>query len=86
MTMIRGVVDGSSPATIKGGLALESVQHGFASKSAGQTIDEYANQVVSQLPGRSEQTFDFVLVHPKKAAESSGILNAFALFVQACTQ
>lgn len=86
MTMIRGVVDGSSPATNKGGLALESVQHGFASKSAGQTIDEYANQVVSQLPGRSEQTFDFVLVHPKKAAESNEILNAFALFVQACTK
>ena len=71
-------------AAPRGGIAIDSLQHGFAPRSPRVTLDTYANEVVDQLPPAAHQTFDFVLVHPKKRDAGVNIMNAFEAFVNAC--
>lgn len=71
-------------ATVHGGIALESKDYNFDAKSARTTMDAYATEVVSHLPARQDQAFDFVLVHPKRNGSSQDIWSAFETFVNAC--
>jgi hypothetical protein len=73
-------------AAIRGGVALESAQNNFEPRSARTTIDVYANEVVTQLPAREDQAFDFVLIHPQRSQASAEIWTAFETFVNACSK
>lgn len=82
--LFKGVMQNGSSATTHGGIALESKDHNFEPKSARTAMDTYAIEVVGQLQGRQEQTFEFVLVHPDKNGSSSNIWTAFGDYVKAC--
>lgn len=82
--LFKGVMENGSSATTHGGIALESKDHNFEPKSARAAMNTYAIEVVDQLPGRQEQTFDFVLVHPNKNGASGNIWTAFEEYVNAC--
>ena len=84
LTWSKGLMDLGETAVSQGGPTLASKQSGFSSKSPSASIDEYANSVVGQLPVRQEQTFDFVLVHPKQNGKRAEIWKAFETFVTAC--
>ena len=85
LPLARAAMNASATATVSGGVALESVQHNFSPKSAKLSMSEYATQVVSELPPRNGQTFDFVLVHPERSQASNEIWDAFKVFVNACS-
>jgi hypothetical protein len=80
----KGAMDAGATALMHGGLALESGQHNFSPRSPGTTLGAYASEVVGELPGKEEQTVEFVLVHPKRAQASAEIWSAFEAFVTAC--
>ena len=82
--LIKGVMSEGENAVTRGGIAIDSLQHGFAPRSPRVPLDTYANEVVDQLPPAAHQTFDFVLVHPKKRDARVNIMNAFETFVNAC--
>ena len=79
-----GVLDSGSVAVVQGGMALESAQNGFASRSPGTALQVYASEVIDQLPSRESGSFDFVLVHPQHSDTSDQIWSAFEDFVSAC--
>lgn len=82
--LLRGVMEAGQVAAVRGGEVLESSQNNFEPRSPRVTLDAYANEVVTQLPAREDQTFEFVLVHPKRSQASAEILTAFEAFVSAC--
>lgn len=82
--LLKGVMGGDVMASMRGGMALDSNEQNFSPKSARTTMDVYANEVVSQLPAREDQAFEFVLVHPQRSQASDDIWNAFEAFVTAC--
>lgn len=82
--LAKGVLADGATAATRGGVALDSSQNNFESKSPRTTIDVYANEVVDQLPANENGTFDFVLVHPQKQQSSDEIWGAFETFVKAC--
>ena len=82
--LLKSYMDAGATAAMRGGTGLESAQHNFTPKSPRTTIDAYANEVAEQLPGREDQTVEFVLVHPELSQTSSDIMSAFEEFVKAC--
>lgn len=82
--LINASLATGASAITRGGVALESSVHNFDAKSARATLDVYAQDVVTQLPATEGQTFDFVLVHPQRDADSAKIWTAFKTFVTAC--
>jgi hypothetical protein len=84
--LLQGFMAPGTNATMRGGVALESAQHNFSPRSPRTTMDVYANEVVSQLPAKEDQTFDFVLIHPKRSQASADIWSAFETVVKACKQ
>lgn len=84
--LFRGKLDEGATATVRGGVALESAQYGFAAKPARTSIGEYAVEVANQLAVQQGQSFDFVLVHPAKNDARAVILDAFETYVGACRQ
>ncbi len=82
--LLKGVMNVGVNAAMRGGLALDSTLDDFSPRSPGTTIDVYANEVVSQLPAREAQAFDFVLIHPQRSQASAEIWSAFEAFVDAC--
>lgn len=79
----RGVM-ASGTAKVSGGVALDSKQNKFDSKSARASIADYAQEVATQLPARDDQSFDFVLVHPDRLQASNDIWTSFEAYVKAC--
>lgn len=84
--LTRGLMDAGAIAAMRGGVALESSQHNFAPISPRMTIDDYANEVVGQLPVREDQAVEFVLIHPQRSQTSADIWGAFEAFVKACKE
>lgn len=82
--LFTGFMDVGANAATRGGFGLDSSLNDFEPRSAGESIDVFANAVVSQLPTTEAQTFDFILVHPERSANSSEIWAAFEEFVTAC--
>jgi len=82
--LFQGRMDSGEIARVLGGIALESSQHNFASKSAGTTIGAYASEVAVQLVANESQDLDFVLIHPKRQQSSGEILSAFEAYLGAC--
>lgn len=81
---VKGVMENGAAAITAGGAELGSDVFGFAPKAASQSMNEYANLVVKAVPPQQDQTFEFVLVHPKKADAAADVMAAFSEFVQAC--
>jgi len=82
--VLRGVMADGATAVTSGGVGMDSALHNFDPKSARSTLDDYASQVVSQLPPNENQTFDFVLVHPARGQVANDIRGAFETFARAC--
>lgn len=80
----KGSMAPGTTAVMRGGVAQDSSQHNFASRSPRTTLADYANEVVAQLPAREGQAFDFVLVHPNKRQASADIWRTFEAFVETC--
>jgi len=80
----RGIMQLGATASTRGGLALESAEHGFMSKTASASVSEYASSIIQNLPERQDRSFDFVLVHPAKIQSSNQIWGAFGALVGAC--
>lgn len=80
----KGVMAEGATATTHGGLELDSSLDGFAARDARTTLDVYAPAVVQELAGQEVQSFDFVLVHPKKSQASAEIWSAFEAYVSSC--
>ena len=83
--MTWGSMNDGAAAKISGGIGLDSSQHGFAPRSPGATVEEFATTVVGQLPAMAAQEFDFVLVHPLMSEKGAEIWETFDTFVGACT-
>lgn len=81
----RGVMNVGAKATVRGGIGMDSAKSKFPSKSARQSMAEYAGEVVGHLPTTENQTFDFVLVHPARNNASTEIWDAFKVYVDACS-
>lgn len=81
----QGVMADGATAGFRGGIALESGHNNFGPKSAAESISTYANAVIAQLPASENQTFPFVLVHPKKSQSSADIWRAFDALVEVCS-
>ena len=77
------MTDGVKAISI-GGLQLDSKKNKFPSKSAGESMSDYARAVAGQLVAREGPEFEFLLVHPDRAADSDKIWDAFETFVSAC--
>lgn len=84
IAVLRGVMEADATALTHGGGEIDSSLHNFAPKTARETLDAYASEVVRQLSPSQKQTFDFVLVHPAKQDASVNIRSAFETFVSAC--
>lgn len=72
-------------AGFRGGIALEAGPNNFAPRTAEESIASHANAVADELPVSENQTFPFVLVHPKKSECSADIWRAFDALVNVCT-
>ena len=83
-SLAKGVLEAGATASTRGGVELDSAKLKFAPKSPRATLDAYASEVVAQLPEKANETFEFVLVHPKNQDASADIWGAFETFVGAC--
>ncbi|MEM7471985.1 MAG: hypothetical protein AAF340_11600 [Pseudomonadota bacterium] len=83
-TVLNGRMRDGARAVTRGGTELDSATHRFEPKSARVTMAAYANEVAAQLPGKEDQAFGFVLVHPDLKEASDEIWSAFETFVSAC--
>ena len=82
--VLQGTMANGANAKTQGGLGLDSARDNFVSRPAGATLQDYAHEVVSVLPVRQNQTFNFMLVHPNRDAQRSEIWTAFETFVKTC--
>lgn len=82
--LFRGVLDDAATAIVRGGAVLDSAGYGFAPRAPSATLDDYASEVVGQLPAAEKQTFDFVLIHPANGGSTPEIWAAFQTYVAAC--
>jgi hypothetical protein len=80
----KGVMASGAAAAMRGGVELDSSLDGFEAKSARSSLGQYAGEVVRQLQPREDQTFEFVLVHPKRSGSADQIWSAFESYVKAC--
>lgn len=81
-----GLMQPGAEAVVRGGVALESVDHGFDVKPAAIPVADYAGTVAQTLDAQQHQSFQFVLVHPERNGQSGAIWEAFDTYVQACQQ
>ena len=82
--LVEGVLEAGATGSTRGGLELDSSKLKFAPKSPRMSLDDYANEVMDQLPAKDDQRFEFVLVHPDYKDKSADIWSAFETFVEAC--
>jgi hypothetical protein len=82
--LVQAVLQAGATAATRGGAALESARDNFPSKSPRASIADYANEVSTLLPATEGQSFNFVLVHPSRSADSAKIWGAFEAFAEAC--
>lgn len=80
----KGFLQLGGTAVSKGGAALESADLNFPTKPAQASMQDYVQTVSAQLATRQSDSFDFVLVHPKRSQISNDIWKAFDVFVRAC--
>ncbi|MDA9865538.1 hypothetical protein N9C96_02565 [bacterium] len=81
----KGSMFVGTTAAMRGGVALESSKNNFPARSPRTSLDDYAKEVVAQLPARDDQAVEFVLVHPARNQASADIWNAFEAFVNDCS-
>lgn len=84
LPLMQGTVSGNTTAAVRGAIELDSARDGFDAKAPDMTLDVYASEVVAQLPAQEVSSFQFMLVHPQRAAASAEIQTAFDAFVTAC--
>lgn len=82
----RGIMDVGARAQMRGGIALGSDIQNFEPKSARMPLDAYVNEVLTQLPGREDQVFDFVMIHPSKSGQFAEIWTAFSQLIATCRE
>jgi len=82
--LLSGEMDVSATAVMRGGIELDSSRDGFEPRSPRTTLGVYAQEVATVLTPTEDQTFDFVLVHPQRSADSDAIWAAFEAFTAAC--
>lgn len=81
--MQAAVLPGAT-AAVRGGFGLDSDIDRFTPRAPQMTLDAYAQSIVAELSPREVTDFDFVLVHPARAAAQAEIITAFRDFAAAC--
>lgn len=84
LPVVQAEMNDGAKASIRGGVAIESAQYGFAPKSPRASVGEYAIEVTRQLDADESRRFDFVLVHPGRSDDTDDIWDAFDTLVGAC--
>lgn len=82
--LIEGELNTGSVAVTYGGAPLDSAQNNFSPRPPSATLDVYAAQIMTEIPAREGQSFEFVLIHPQRSGASAEIWDAFETFVDAC--
>lgn len=82
--LAKGVLEAGTTASTRGGVELDSAKLKFAPKSPRTSLEDYAAEVIQQLPANENGTFEFVLVHPQHQDAGADIWAAFETLVGAC--